>query len=150
MAIMNLNDLLDLTINELLCDGNTPKFTFLQNQNINMFEVIIRGLGGLVSAYHFILNSEHRECIKTIAIELGENIYLTTFDNTNKDNSAQISDLPWIIINIFDKTVVRDDVTSLAPAGLASNIIEFAALSHITNDSKYYIAAKNTDFSFFI
>lgn len=141
MAIMGLQDLLNRTLDELLCDGETPKFSFLKDQNINMFEIVIRDLGGLVSAYHFVTNEIYKQCIKSLAIELGDAIYETTFNGI--DNVANIPDLPWIDINILTKTV-NTNWNSFAPAGLASNIIEFGALSYIADDDKYYVAAKNT------
>eukprot|EP01084_Bolivina_argentea_P316472 548593_1 len=141
MALMNLTDLINVTMDELLCNGSQPLFTFLRDQNINMFEIVIRVLGGLVSAYHFLTDPIHKECIKTLAIELGDGIYDTTFNNV--DNKANVEFLPWIDINILNQTVNKKWNVS-APAGLASNIIEFAALSYIANDAKYYIAAKNT------
>eukprot|EP01084_Bolivina_argentea_P089320 161179_1 len=62
----------------------------------------------------------------------------TYFSQILLPSSAIITQQIWNIIQFIKKWNVS------APAGLASNIIEFAALSYIANDAKYYIAAKNT------
>ena len=97
---------------------------------INLFEVTIRYLGGLISAYD--LSQEKAALDK--AVELGDALY-ATFDTPNRLPSH------WLY---YEKAKNGEQVadTSMSGAAGGSLCMEFTRLSQITGDPKYYDATE--------
>ncbi|OAA45666.1 Glycoside hydrolase, family 47 [Metarhizium rileyi] len=97
---------------------------------INVFEVTIRYLGGLLSAYD--LSGE--DVLLKKAVELGDALYMA-FDTPNR--------LPthWLRYTSAEKGETRGDV-SISGAASGSLCVEFTRLSQITRDAKYYDATE--------
>ncbi|KHN95074.1 Glycoside hydrolase, family 47 [Metarhizium album ARSEF 1941] len=105
--------------------------------DINVFEVTIRYLGGLLSAYDLsgdgvLLNK---------AVELGDALYMA-FDTPNR--------LPthWLSYTKADRGETRGDVSISGAAG-GTLCLEFTRLSQITGDDKYYDATERVKRFFF-
>jgi len=120
MAIMNSTELLEITINKI-CEDD---WDFNIDMYLNVFEIIIRDLGGLLSGYWFTKN----ECLKRLAIDLGERLFETTFTQYN---------IFYNIANLNQK-IINPNASGIATAELATNLIEFGALSVVANDPKYF------------
>ncbi|OAQ70742.1 endoplasmic reticulum mannosyl-oligosaccharide 1,2-alpha-mannosidase [Pochonia chlamydosporia 170] len=97
---------------------------------INVFEVTIRYLGGLLSAYDL---SGEKVLLKK-AIELGDALYMA-FDTPNR--------LPthWLSYSKAERGETTGDV-SISGAASGSLCVEFTRLSQITGDNKYYDATE--------
>lgn len=97
---------------------------------INVFEVTIRYLGGLLSAYD--LSGE--EVLLKKAVELGDSLYMA-FDTPNR--------LPthWLVYSKAQNGETTGD-SSISGAASGSLCVEFTRLSQITGDSKYYDATE--------
>ncbi|EFY99512.1 glycoside hydrolase family 47 protein [Metarhizium robertsii ARSEF 23] len=97
---------------------------------INVFEVTIRYLGGLLSAYD--LSGE--EVLLKKAVELGDALYMA-FDTPNR--------LPthWLSYTKAENGETLGD-TSISGAASGSLCVEFTRLSQITGDAKYYDATE--------
>ncbi|KAG6005629.1 hypothetical protein E4U21_007817 [Claviceps maximensis] len=97
---------------------------------INVFEVTIRYLGGLLSAYDL---SQERVLLSK-AIELGDALYMA-FDTPNR--------LPthWLSYTKAQAGETTGD-SSISGAASGSLCVEFTRLSQITGDSKYYDATE--------
>lgn len=97
---------------------------------LNTFEVIIRHLGGLISAYD--LSGE--PALLSKAVELGDMLY-AAYDTPNR--------LPthWLY---FDKAKIGKQLADEKMSGAAgcSASLEFTRLSQITGDPKYYDATE--------
>ncbi|KID99855.1 Glycoside hydrolase, family 47, partial [Metarhizium majus ARSEF 297] len=98
--------------------------------NINVFEVTIRYLGGLLSAYD--LSGE--EVLLKKAVELGDALYMA-FDTPNR--------LPthWLSYTKAENGETLGD-RSISGAASGSLCVEFTRLSQITGDDKYYDATE--------
>ncbi|KAH7149548.1 glycoside hydrolase [Dactylonectria estremocensis] len=97
---------------------------------LNLFEVTIRHLGGLLAAYD--LSGEHVLLAK--AIELGDMLY-ATFDTPNRLPSH------WLYFaKAKEGKQTADD--SMSGAAGCSMGLEFTRLSQITGDPKYYDATE--------
>lgn len=97
---------------------------------INVFEVTIRYLGGLLSAYDL----SQEEVLLKKAIELGDALYMA-FDTPNR--------LPthWLQYEQAKQGETRGDVSISGAAG-GSLCLEFTRLSQITGNAKYYDATE--------
>lgn len=96
------------------------------NENSNCFELTIRILGGLLSAYHLT----SREKIKSQAIDLGDRL-LHCYDTS-------IKVIPYSDINLFTRQAHPpswNQHSSLSEA--ASLQLEFRYLTHITGDKRF-------------
>jgi mannosyl-oligosaccharide alpha-1,2-mannosidase len=98
-------------------------------QSVNIFETVIRVLGGLLSGYHLSKNP----VLLSTAQELTDRL-LPAFDTPYSFPKAQIN------LRDPDKSVSWDATVALAEVG--SNILEFSYLSKLTNDAKYETIAK--------
>jgi mannosyl-oligosaccharide alpha-1,2-mannosidase len=124
--IMGLKDDFHLAVKEVAkinwskTDGST----------INVFEVTIRYLGGLLSAYD--LSGE--QVLLKKAVELGDALYMA-FDTPNR--------LPthWLNYNKASNGETTGDV-SISGAASGSLCVEFTRLSQITGNDKYYDATE--------
>ncbi|KAH7011798.1 glycoside hydrolase [Ilyonectria destructans] len=97
---------------------------------LNLFEVTIRHLGGLLAAYD--LSGEH--VLLSKAVELGDMLY-ATFDTPNRLPSH------WLYFNRA-KTGEQKADDSMSGAAGCSMGLEFTRLSQITGDPKYYDATE--------
>ena len=104
---------------------------------INLFEVTIRYLGGLLAAYE--LSQEPALLAK--ATELGDALY-ATFDTPNRLPSH------WLYYEAARKGEQQAD-TSMSGAAGGSLCLEFTRLSQITGDPKYYDATERIKKFFF-
>lgn len=110
--------------------GRTLDFAATKDRGAaNMFEVTIRHLGGLLSAYD--LSGD--DVLLAKAVELGELLYMG-FDTPNR--------MPvfWLDLrSILDGS--QHAISNGASAAGTSLSLEFTRLSQITGDSKFYAAA---------
>ncbi|KAL6415080.1 hypothetical protein AUP68_01622 [Ilyonectria robusta] len=97
---------------------------------LNLFEVTIRHLGGLLAAYD--LSGEH--VLLSKAVELGDMLY-ATFDTPNRLPSH------WLYFNKAKKGEQKADDSMSGAAGCSMGL-EFTRLSQITGDPKYYDATE--------
>ncbi|KAF7556215.1 hypothetical protein G7046_g6359 [Stylonectria norvegica] len=112
-------------------------FARTSDKFLNLFEVTIRHLGGLIAAYD--LSGEPVLLAK--AVELGDMLY-ATFDTPNRLPSH------WLY---FDKAKSGKQQADEAMSGAAggSMSLEFTRLSQITGDPKYYDATERVKQFFF-
>ncbi|KAK7229714.1 hypothetical protein V2G26_001884 [Clonostachys chloroleuca] len=103
-------------------------FSKTRDTAVNLFEMTIRHLGGLISAYE--LSGEERMLHK--AVEVGEMLYVA-FDTPNR--------LPGFWLN-FDNARQGRQVAGVNDpvASPASLCLEFTRLSQLTGDPKFYDA----------
>lgn len=99
-------------------------------ETVNVFEVTIRYLGGLLSAYD--LSEEPQLLFK--AVELADMLY-AVFDTPNRYPQR------WLDLSKAMAGKQADEY-SLGLAGAGSMCLEFTRLSQITGDPKYYDAAE--------
>ncbi|KAL7936922.1 glycoside hydrolase family 47 protein [Trichoderma chlorosporum] len=125
--IMDLKDDFFLAVKEVaVIDWATTK----ENNVINLFEVTIRYLGGLVAAYDL----SQEPVLLAKAIELGDALY-ATFDTPNRLPSH------WLDYSKAKKgEQIADESMSMAAGGTLC--MEFTRLSQITGDPKYYDATE--------
>ncbi|KAG5982756.1 hypothetical protein E4U55_001408 [Claviceps digitariae] len=97
---------------------------------INVFEVTIRYLGGLLSAYDL----SQEKVLLSKAVELGDALYMA-FDTPNR--------LPthWLSYTKAQAGETTGD-SSISSAASGSLCVEFTRLSQITGDAKYYDATE--------
>ncbi|QUC20359.1 uncharacterized protein UV8b_04600 [Ustilaginoidea virens] len=97
---------------------------------INVFEVTIRHLGGLLSAYDL---SQEKVLLQK-AVELGDALYMA-FDTPNRLPTHWLS---------YEKAAKGETVGDETISGAASGslCVEFTRLSQITGNSKYYDATE--------
>ncbi|CEJ94270.1 hypothetical protein VHEMI09811 [[Torrubiella] hemipterigena] len=100
------------------------------DEAVNVFEVTIRYLGGLISAYD--LSEEPQLLFK--ATELADMLY-TVFDTPNRYPQR------WLDL-AKAKVGSQKDEFSMGLAGAGSMCLEFTRLSQITGDPKYYTAVE--------
>lgn len=107
------------------------------NRMVNLFEVTIRYLGGLLSAYDL----SQEPVLLAKAIELGDALY-AGFDTPNR--------LPprWLLYSRARSGEQRAEVRMSGAAG-GSASLEFTRLSQITGDAKYYDATERVKRFFF-
>ncbi|KAF2255661.1 glycoside hydrolase family 47 protein [Trematosphaeria pertusa] len=99
---------------------------------VNMFESCIRYLGGLIAAYDL---SGH-EVLKMKAVEIGDLLYA----GFNTDNRMPVDFINFERAKEGTGLVVEESVVSASPGTIT---LEFARLSQITGDSKYYAAVSH-------
>ncbi|KAF4977856.1 hypothetical protein FZEAL_5700 [Fusarium zealandicum] len=100
------------------------------DSNLNLFEVVIRHLGGLLSAYE--LSDE--AVLLGKAIELGEMLY-SAFDTPNRLPSH------WLFFSEAKSGGQQADESMSGAAG-GSMALEFTRLSQITGNPKFYDATE--------
>jgi hypothetical protein len=109
------------------------KLSFNVNQEVQLFEINIRLLGGLISAYEL----DGDPVFINLAKDLGRRL-LPAF-NTE-------TGMPYRFINLrTGKT--RDSISN--PAEIGTYLLEFGKLTQYTRDSDYYHAAKRAAFAVF-
>ncbi|KAF4460437.1 alpha-mannosidase IC (MNSIC) [Fusarium albosuccineum] len=108
----------------------TMDWSHTNDDYLNLFEVAIRHLGGLLSAYE--LSDE--AVLLGKAIELGEMLY-ATFDTPNRLPSH------WLRFKDAKKGTQKADEKMSGAAG-GSMSLEFTRLSQITGNPKYYDATE--------
>lgn len=109
------------------------KLNFNVNQEVQLFEVNIRLLGGLLSSYEL----DGDPVFLNLAKDLGQRL-LPAF-NTE-------TGMPYRYINLrTGKT--RDSLSN--PAEIGTYLLEFGKLTQYTNDSDFYLTAKKAVFAVF-
>ncbi|MEI6681344.1 MAG: glycoside hydrolase family 47 protein [Bacteroidota bacterium] len=103
---------------------------FNVNQEVQLFEVNIRLLGGLISAYE--LSGDKR--MIALAKELGMRL-LPAFKSP--------TGMPWRYVNLRTAKT-RDSISN--PAEIGTYLLEFGKLTAYTHDSVYYRTAKRAAF----
>jgi mannosidase alpha-like ER degradation enhancer 2 len=114
MILMGLKDEADKTTT-LICQN---KDLFAVDADVVVFDTIIRVLGGLLSGYYL----SGQKCLLKLALDLGHRL-LPAFNSP--------TGIPYGTINLKTGKASVDQQTT-CPACGASNILEFAALSHFT------------------
>jgi len=102
------------------------QLSFDQDFDVQVFEVTIRLLGGLLSAYQ--MDGDAR--FLTLARDLGDRL-LPAFDTP--------TGMPWRYVNLRTGAL-RDSISN--PAEIGTLMLEFGTLSKLTDDPRYYDAAK--------
>ena len=128
LVIMGLKDQAE-EAKKLILDS----LSFNKNIEIQSFEITIRLLGGLLSAFQ--LNDDDR--FLDLAKDLGNRL-LPVF------NSA--TGMPYRFVNL-QTGKIRDSINN--PAEIGTSLIEFGMLSKFTDDSTYYTKAKKALVSLF-
>ncbi len=100
--------------------------SFKKNIEVQSFEMTIRLLGGLLTAYQ--MNGDKRFII--LAEDLGKRL-LPVFDTP--------TGMPYRYVNLLTGRI-RDSINN--PAEIGTSLIEFGTLSKVTGDSVYYKKAK--------
>ncbi len=100
--------------------------SFAHDMNVQVFEVTIRILGGLLSSYQLDGNPRWLE----LATDLGDRL-LPAFDTK--------TGMPYVYVNLATG-VPSDSLNN--PAEIGSLTLEFGTLSRLTGDPKYLQAAK--------
>ncbi|KAJ5584230.1 uncharacterized protein N7459_004030 [Penicillium hispanicum] len=129
LVIMGLDEELDLALGAL----DRIDFTTTMDNQVNVFEIIIRYMGGFLAA-HDLTNGKYPILLKK-AEELGEMIF-NAFDTHNR-----MPQMRWD----WTKSAQRQEIlpserTSLAEMG--SLTVEFTRLSQISQDPKYFDAVQ--------
>ncbi|KAI0896664.1 glycoside hydrolase family 47 protein [Annulohypoxylon nitens] len=99
---------------------------------VNTFETNIRYLGGLMAAYDL----SKREVLLIKAIELGNLLY----GAFNTENRMPVDFIDFEAAKTGEGLIVEGSVVSASPGTIS---LEFARLSQITGDPKYYDAISN-------
>ncbi len=122
MILMGLNDQAEETKELILNDLDFGQDIFVQN-----FEITIRFLGGLLSAYEF--DGDKR--FLTLAEDLGKRLLPVFISKTG---------MPYVNINL--KTgETKNEINN--PAEIGTLMLEFGTLSRLTGNDIYYNKAKN-------
>jgi hypothetical protein len=109
------------------------KLNFNVNQEVQLFEINIRLLGGLISAYEL----DRDPVFINLAKDLGHRL-LPAFETE--------TGMPYRYVNLrTGKT--RDSLSN--PAEIGTYLLEFGKLTEYTGDSVYYLAAKRAVFAVF-
>ncbi|HTR82486.1 MAG TPA: glycoside hydrolase family 47 protein [Bacteroidota bacterium] len=101
--------------------------SFNKNIEVQAFEIIIRELGGLLSAYQ--LSGDKR--LLSLAEDLGKRLLPIYNSRTG---------MPYRYVNLVTGRI-RDSINN--PAEIGTALIEFGTLSKLTGDPVYYAKAKN-------
>jgi endoplasmic reticulum Man9GlcNAc2 1,2-alpha-mannosidase len=112
-------------------DWVANELTFNRDGKFNTFEITIRVLGGLLSAYHL----SNDQIFLDKAIDLAERI-LPVFETQSR--------LPLSFVNLAQKTGQQDDDNRgmVSTAEAATLQLEFKYLSHLTDDYAYWNAVE--------
>ncbi|WP_328806417.1 glycoside hydrolase family 47 protein [Streptacidiphilus fuscans] len=108
------------------CDWIEQHFDPVQNADVQIFEVVIRLVGGLLAGYQ----ATQRPALLARARELADRL-LPAF-------TASPTGMPYTHVNLRTGAV-RGKVAALAEIG--SNAMEFGLLSRLTGDARYYDAS---------
>jgi mannosidase alpha-like ER degradation enhancer 2 len=103
------------------------RLSFDQDMEVQSFEITIRMLGGLLSAYQ--LDGDPR--FLSLAEDLGKRL-LPVFNST--------TGMPYRFVNLRTGAI-RDSLNN--PAEIGTSLIEFGTLSKLTGDPVYYQKSKN-------
>ncbi len=122
MLIMGLKDEAAET-KKLIFDS----LNFNKNIEVQSFEITIRVLGGLISA--FFLEDDHQ--FLELAKDLGNRL-LPVFNSK--------TGMPYRYVNL-QTGAIRDSINN--PAEIGTALLEFGMLSKVTGDTMYYTKAKN-------
>ncbi|KAJ5090224.1 hypothetical protein N7532_008908 [Penicillium argentinense] len=129
LVIMGLDDELEVALDAL----EQVDFTTTPSSSVNVFEIIIRYMGGMIAA-HDLTNGKHPILLKK-AVELGEMIY-NAFDTHNR-----MPQMRWEWSRSAQNLeIIPSDITNLAELG--SLTVEFTRLSQLTGDPKYFDAVQ--------
>lgn len=111
----------------------TDELTFDREGKVNTFELTIRVLGGLLSAYHL----SHDEILLEKAIDLAERT-MPVFETK--------TGLPLSFIDLATRQGIHDlDNRGMVSTAEAATIqLEFKYLSYLTDDYSYWKAAEKT------
>ena len=109
-------------------------FTTSVMEEINLFETVIRYIGGLLGAYD--LSGKKYNVLLHKAIELGEMLY-HAFDTPNH---MPLTRWNWRVAEEGNETQIAD--TSVIVAELGSMTLEFTRLTQLTGDKKYFDAVQ--------
>ncbi|MEP6616180.1 MAG: glycoside hydrolase family 47 protein [Ginsengibacter sp.] len=102
------------------------ELNFDSDQEVQVFEITIRLLGGLLAAYE----SEGDKKFLTLAVDLGNRL-MPCFGTA--------TGMPYRYVNLRSGKT-RDSASN--PAEIGTLMLEFGKLSAVTHDQKYYNAAK--------
>ena len=111
--------------------------SFDQDVRVNLFELNIRVLGGLLSAHYLAMDKElalmdeYNGCLLGVALEVGERM-LPAFDTPTA--------IPYPWINLA-KGVVQGDSRTQCVAGAGTLLLEFGTLSRLSGNSTYHDVA---------
>lgn len=109
------------------------RLSFNVDQEVQLFEVSIRLLGGLLSSYELSQDKRFLE----LAMDLGKRLLPAFNSPTN---------MPYRYVNL--KTgMTRDAISN--PAEIGTYLLEFGKLTEYSNDSIYYKTAKKAAFEIF-
>ncbi len=122
MLLMGLNDEAKETKELILNNLNLDQDVFVQN-----FEVTIRLLGGLLTAYEF----EGDKRFLTLAKDLGSRL-LPVFNSE--------TGMPYVNVNLRTGET-KNEINN--PAEIGTLMLEFGTLSRLTGNNTYYNKAKN-------
>ncbi len=100
--------------------------SFDQDMDVQVFEVVIRLLGGLLSAYQMDGDGRWLD----LAVDLADRL-MPAFDSP--------TGMPYRYVHL-QTGAVRDPINN--PAEIGTLMLEFGTVSRITGDPKYYDAAK--------
>jgi hypothetical protein len=103
------------------------QLTFDHDISVQVFEMNIRLLGGMLSAYQMGGDSRWLE----LATDLADRM-LPAFDSP--------TGMPYVNVNLVTGTTERADNN---PAEIGTLILELGQLSHLTGDMRYYDAARS-------
>ncbi|KAF1996825.1 glycoside hydrolase family 47 protein [Amniculicola lignicola CBS 123094] len=106
--------------------------------SVNMFETCIRYLGGLIAAYDL----SGVEALKVKAVEVGDLLYA----GFNTENGMPVDFIEWKRAMEGGGLYVEEGVVSASPGTIT---LEFARLSQITGDGKYYSAVSQVMETFY-
>lgn len=128
---MDNTELTDLVSEKLI------SLDFNRDVNVSVFETNIRVVGGLISTYLLaeernFLTPELRKFVLDKAIDIADRL-MPAFDTP--------TGMPYGTVNLMHG-VQPDESNVTCTAGVGTFIMEFGALSRITNNPKYEIAAR--------
>ena len=109
------------------------KLNFNVNQEVQLFEINIRLLGGLISAYEL----DGDPVFINLAKDLGRRL-LPAFQTP--------TGMPYRFVNLRTGKI-RDSISN--PAEIGTYLLEFGKLTEYTRDSDFYLAAKRATFGVF-
>ncbi|KAI1288985.1 glycoside hydrolase [Xylaria venustula] len=122
--------IMDLTdeFHDAVAAAVTIDYSTSSDTSCNYFETTIRHLGGLLSAYDL----SRETALLEKAVELGDMLYMA-YDTPNR--------MPGFWLDFQDAKTGRQIAGTREPsAAAASSSLEFARLSQLTGDNKYYDA----------
>jgi len=129
LIIMGLDDEFEIALDAL----KQIDFTTTPTSEVNVFEIIIRYMGGMIAA-HDLTDGKYPILLQK-AVELGEMIY-NAFDTHNR-----MPQMRWEWSRSAQNLEIQpSEITNLAELG--SLTVEFTRLTQLTGDPKYYDAVQ--------